>query len=37
MKKLMSDKGTTFDITKVREGENDCKSVKWTQDVCGKP
>ena len=36
MKRLMSEKGTSFDITKVREGESDCKSVKWTQDVRGK-
>ena len=28
MKKLMSDKGTSFDITKVREGESDCKNGK---------
>ena len=37
MKKLMNDKGTSFDITKVREEESDCKNVKLTQDVCGKP
>ena len=28
MKKLMSDRGTSFDITKVREGESDCKNGK---------
>ena len=28
MKKLISDKGTSFDITKVREGESDCKNGK---------
>ena len=28
MKKFMSDKGTSFDITKVREGESDCKNGK---------
>ena len=28
MKKLMSDKGTSFDITKVRERESDCKNGK---------
>ena len=32
----MSDKGTSFDITKVREGEIDCSNVKLTQDVRGK-
>ena len=32
----MSDKGTSFDITKVKEKESDCKNVKWTQDICGK-
>ena len=37
MKKLMSDKGTSFDIIKVRDRESDCKNVKLTQDVCGKP
>ena len=37
MKKFMSDKGTSFDITKVREEEGDCKIVKWTQDIRGKP
>ena len=37
MKRLMSDKGTSFDITKVREGESDCKNVKWTPDICVKP
>ena len=37
MKKLMSDKGTTFDITKVRKEESDCKNVKWIQDIRGKP
>ena len=33
----MSDKHTSFDITKVKEGESDCKNVKLTQDVHGKP
>ena len=33
----MIDKGTSFDITKVREEESDCKNVKLTQDVRGKP
>ena len=32
----MSDKGTSFDITKVREGESDSKNKKLTQDVRGK-
>ena len=33
----MSDKCTSFDITKVRERESDCKNVKLTQDELGKP
>ena len=33
----MSDKDTSFDITKVREWESGCKNVKLTQDVCEKP
>ena len=37
MKKLMSDKGISFDITKVREEESDYKNVRWTQDIRGKP
>ena len=37
MKKLMSDKGTRFDITKVREEESDSKNINWTQDKRGKP
>ena len=37
MKKLMNDKGTSFDITKVREEESDCKNVKVTLDIHGKP
>ena len=37
MKKLMSDKGTSFDITKIREEESDCKNEKWTLDIHGKP
>lgn len=36
MKKLMSDKGTSFNFTKIREGGSDCKNVKLTQDVRGK-
>ena len=36
MKKLMSDKSASFDITKCREEESDCKNVKLTQDVCEK-
>ena len=28
MKKFISDKGTSFDITKVREVESDCKNGK---------
>ena len=31
MKKLMNDKGTSFDITKVREEENDSKNKKDTR------
>ena len=37
MKKPLSDKGTNFDLTKVREEENDSKNVKRTQDVYRKP
>ena len=37
MKKLLSDKDTSFDMAKVREEESDSKSLKMTQDVCGKP
>ena len=37
MKKLMSDKVTRFDITKVREEESDNKNIKWTQDIHRKP
>ena len=37
MRKLMSDKNASFDITKSREGESDYKNVKLTQDVHGKP
>ena len=36
MKKLLSDKDTSFDMTKVREEERDSKNVKRAQDVCGK-
>ena len=28
---------TSFDIIISREEESDCKNVKLTQDVCGKP
>ena len=37
MRKLMSDKNTSFDIIMSREDESDCKNVKWTQDILGKP
>ena len=37
MRKLMSDKNASFDIIMSREEESDCKNVKWTQDVRGKP
>ena len=37
MRKLISDKGTSFDITKVREEESDSKNAKRTQDIRGKP
>ena len=37
MRKLMSDKDASFDITKSRGEESDCKTVKLTQDVHGKP
>ena len=33
----MSDKNASFDIIMSREEESDCKNVKWTQDVRGKP
>ena len=33
----MSDKNASFDIIMSREEESDCKNVKWTQDVHGKP
>ena len=36
MKKLLSDKDTSFDMTKVREEESDSKNVKRAQDVRGK-
>ena len=37
MKKLISDKDTSFDMAKVREEESDSKNLKMTQDVRGKP
>ena len=37
MKKLLSDKDMSFDMTKAREEESDNKNVKRTQDVRGKP
>ena len=37
MRKLMSNKNAGFDFTKSREEESDCKNVKLTQDVHGKP
>ena len=37
MRKLISDKNASFDIIMSREEERDCKNVKWTQDVHGKP
>ena len=37
MKKPLSDKGISFDMTKVREEESDSKNVKRTQDIHGKP
>ena len=33
----MSDKNASFDIIMSGEEESDCKNVKWTQDVRGKP
>ena len=33
----MSDKGTSFNIAKVREEESDSKNIKRTQDIRGKP
>ena len=37
MKKLLSDKDASFDMTHVREEEIDSKNIKRTQDVRGKP
>ena len=37
MKKLLSDKDSTFDMTHIREEESNSKNVKRTQDVRGKP
>ena len=37
MRKLMSDKNASFDITKSREEESDRKNIKGTQDIRGKP
>ena len=37
MRKFMSDKNTSVDIIMSREDESDCKNVKWTQDILGKP
>ena len=37
MRKLMSDKNASFDITKSREEESDRKNIKGTHDVRGKP
>ena len=37
MRKLVSEKNASFDITKSREEESDSKNVKGTQDVHGKP
>ena len=37
MKNLLGDKDASFDMTRVREEESDCKNVKRTQDVRGKP
>lgn len=33
----MSDKNASFGIIMSRDEENDCKNVKWTQNVLGKP
>ena len=37
MKKLMNDKNASFDIIMSKEKESDCKNIKWTQDIHGKP
>ena len=37
MKKLLSDKDSTFDMTHIREEESNNKNVKRTQNVLGKP
>ena len=37
MKNLLSDKDTSFDMTKVREEESDSKNLKRIQDIRGKP
>ena len=37
MKKLPCDKDASYDMTHVREEENDSKNVKGTEDIRGKP
>ena len=37
MKKLTNDKNASFDIIMSKEEESDCKNIKWTQDIHGKP
>ena len=37
MKKLMNDKNASSDIIMSKEEESDCKNMKWTQDIHGKP
>ena len=37
MKKFMNDKNASSDIIMSKEEESDCKNMKWTQDIHGKP
>ena len=37
MKKFLSDKDASFDMTHVREEESDSKNIKRTQNIRGKP
>ena len=37
MKEFLSNKDTSFDMTKAREEESDSKNIKRTQDIRGKP
>ena len=37
MKKILSDKDYSFDMTHIREKESDSENEKRTQDIRGKP